>query len=188
MFRKLIGAFALIAVIYLWPTDARALSLSYAYNGTTFPGGVLAGNTVTGEFIVDCDGLTAGNDCVNLSSVLITPNVTSFSFSVPGVLLLASPTDSQAMTVNTNNLAERVDFSIFIDDISGSFIFLFSGITQQVNCPSCGPISTAEPGTFSAPEVTAAPEPSTLALFATGLALLGFIGWRRRRPVQVKAA
>ncbi len=32
------------------------------------------------------------------------------------------------------------------------------------------------------------PEPSTLALFATGLALLGFIGWRRRRVVQVKAA
>ncbi len=33
-----------------------------------------------------------------------------------------------------------------------------------------------------------APEPSTLALFATGLALLAFIGWRRRRVVQVKAA
>jgi hypothetical protein len=32
------------------------------------------------------------------------------------------------------------------------------------------------------------PEPSTLALFATGLALLAFLGWRRRRSVQVKAA
>ena len=32
------------------------------------------------------------------------------------------------------------------------------------------------------------PEPSTLALFATGLALLAFLGWRRRRVVQVKAA
>ncbi len=32
------------------------------------------------------------------------------------------------------------------------------------------------------------PEPSTLALFATGLALLGFLGWRRRGSVQVKAA
>jgi hypothetical protein len=29
-------------------------------------------------------------------------------------------------------------------------------------------------------ELTAAPEPSTLALFATGLALLAFMGWRRR--------
>ncbi len=32
------------------------------------------------------------------------------------------------------------------------------------------------------------PEPSTLALFATGLALLAFLGWRRRKAVQVKAA
>ncbi len=32
------------------------------------------------------------------------------------------------------------------------------------------------------------PEPSTLALFATGLALLAFLGWRRRGVVQVKAA
>ena len=32
------------------------------------------------------------------------------------------------------------------------------------------------------------PEPSTLALFATGLALLAFLGWRQRRVVRVKAA
>ena len=32
------------------------------------------------------------------------------------------------------------------------------------------------------------PEPSTLALFATGLAGLGFVGWRRRKRLQLKAA
>ena len=32
------------------------------------------------------------------------------------------------------------------------------------------------------------PEPSTLSLFATGLAGLGFMGWRRRKRVQLKAA
>ena len=32
------------------------------------------------------------------------------------------------------------------------------------------------------------PEPSMLTLFATGLALLGFLGWRRRGVVRVKAA
>ena len=41
--------------------------------------------------------------------------------------------------------------------------------------------------TFEMVTPLAAPEPSTLALFATGLALLAFIGWRRRRAVQVGA-
>ncbi len=36
--------------------------------------------------------------------------------------------------------------------------------------------------------LTAAPEPSTLALFATGLALLAFLGWRRRGSKWLKAA
>jgi len=31
-------------------------------------------------------------------------------------------------------------------------------------------------------------EPSTLAFFATGLALLAFLGWQRRGSVQLKAA
>ncbi len=44
------------------------------------------------------------------------------------------------------------------------------------------PLSTTE---FS---LTEAPEPSTLALFATGLVLLAFMGWRRRRSVQVGTA
>ncbi len=46
----------------------------------------------------------------------------------------------------------------------------------------------ADKDTINFADFTPAPEPSTLALFATGLALLGFIGWRRRRVVRVRAA
>ncbi len=43
-------------------------------------------------------------------------------------------------------------------------------------------------GSFPTLTVSEAPEPSTLALFATGLALLAFLGWRRRRSAWVRAA
>ena len=39
----------------------------------------------------------------------------------------------------------------------------------------------------SPPGTMSVPEPSTLALFATGLVGLGFVGWRRR-SMQLKAA
>ncbi len=58
-----------------------------------------------------------------------------------------------------------------------------SGITSPITFNSIR--FTTAAGQF---EVGSAPEPSTLALFATGLALLGFIGWRRRRSVPVRAA
>ena len=37
---------------------------------------------------------------------------------------------------------------------------------------------------LDAPEVSAVPLPATLPLFATGLGLLGLLGWRRRRKAQ----
>jgi hypothetical protein len=51
----------------------------------------------------------------------------------------------------------------------------------SLNCPVIG-------CEISSLAVVTIPEPSTLSLFATGLAGLGFVSWRRRKRVQLKAA
>ncbi len=56
-----------------------------------------------------------------------------------------------------------------------------------LNSTFAGPPSFAMMDNVSLNSVEA-PEPSTLALFATGLALLGFLGWRRRKAAWVRAA
>ncbi len=64
-----------------------------------------------------------------------------------------------------------------------------SGCVDADSGASC----EAAVGFTSYNRVTAvAPEPSTLALFATGLALLAFLGWRRRghdkEPTPLRSA
>ncbi len=80
-----------------------------------------------------------------------------------------------------------IDFQTIV--LSSSFVDLTSAEFAGLGGPGFG-------GSFNifsldnivVTEATSAPEPSTLALFATGLALLAFLGWRRRGSVQVKAA
>ncbi|MCZ6860062.1 MAG: PEP-CTERM sorting domain-containing protein [Alphaproteobacteria bacterium] len=83
-----------------------------------------------------------------------------------------------------------------LEDLSGALINISEIELDDFGIASGGLISSviidlnfpigADPDTFpsSDPLVLAAlnsiPEPSTLALFATGLALLAFLGWRRR--------
>ena len=66
----------------------------------------------------------------------------------------------------------------------------FSSIDLSSNGILWSNLTTSGPNfaIFASANNLTAPEPSTLALFATGLGLLAFLGWRRRGAAWVKAA
>jgi hypothetical protein len=91
-----------------------------------------------------------------------------------------------------------------LEDLSGALINISEIELDDFGIASGGLISSviidlnfpigADPATFPSSDPLALgalhsiPEPSTLTLFATGLALLAFLGWRRRGAAWVKAA
>ncbi len=184
MFRKLIGACVGLAMMGLLPSSAYALvfNLSSATDPTTFgfieidaelggtwslPGGLLDFDlTVDGVSIDSSTGAVTGSACCSFDVVTATApiaDVVAFTLSGP----FPTPT---AFLIFSNTEVGRLDMGC--------------------GGPPSGCVAAAGGTLVSdiAWSLQEAPEPSTLALFATGLALLAFLGWRRRGSVQVKAA
>jgi hypothetical protein len=117
-----------------------------------------------------------------------------FGFTGDGVLTLGDYALTTFNLGSVNYFDElTVDFDVtsFINSqIALSDALQFSGILLVWGSAPSGEFivfgHTGNP--FPTLTVSEAPEPSTLALFATGLALLGFLGWRRRGTMWVKAA
>ncbi len=207
MFRKLIGACVGLAMMGMAGT-ASALSLTYTYIGNNFTTALApftTSDSVTGSFTIDC-GLTGGSgDCKSLAFGDISSAVTSFSFSSGPVSVSdVTPTLIQQFSMSTNTLAEPLRWNLRFRDLSSvplrdlqtADIFTsIQFITDRMECIVAGcprlPAIRTEAANTNSPGdwvVTTAPEPSTLALFATGLALLAFIGWRRRPRQRTQAA
>jgi PEP-CTERM motif-containing protein len=90
-------------------------------------------------------------------------------------------------------------------DLSDPFLFVRAGLTAFagndaiVDFSATGTLSVELPAGFTFesdsgmfltgdPVPVPVPEPGSLAIFAIGLAGLGFMGWRRRKRVQLRAA
>ena len=182
MFRKLIGAFVGLAMMGM-ASNAHAILISWTLSGVIFDDA----SPITGSFDFDADTTT-------YSSVNITTSVATYETSGVGPPGFGFSASTLSLVTPSFDLLV-ISFLAPLSNAGGAvpifppgFPASFEGICTDATCFTGGVTRSIVGGTVTGVVATPAPEPSTLALFATGLALLGLIGWRQRRVVRVKAA
>ena len=186
MVRKLIGALVGLAMMGMAGT-ASAVVFDYSYTGNPYTSAIgLYDNSmsVSVDFALDLPSASL------LPFVDHTSDITSYVFSdgvqvydesdTPLFLDFIFSTDNSGIPINWELIVSLAGPELLIRTSNSSSV-IDQGVFDGTNFAA----STSNPGTWT---VTAAPEPSTLALFATGLALLAFLGWRRRGSKWLRAA
>jgi hypothetical protein len=163
------------------PTSASAITLSYDYSGA---------GSVSFQ----------SNATLNIGGTCLSPCVISALLSISGTGPAASPTSgwaALAFTTISDNLGDNLNLGVNAGNI-GTNRNLNGGVFFPSILPSTLDVSTSSLASFlggpgivdysinvSLPEgAYVTPLPAALPLFATGLAALGLLGWRRKRKTQ----
>jgi len=199
MFRKLIGACVGLAMMGM-AGAANAVPITYELNR------VIGAGTVTG--FIETDGTLGVLSTINITDWVLTLTAPDLLGGSPDVIDFAT----QIVTNIGGMATTATSTGLFFDfDLSGSNFFLLQGTSPlnywclETGSPACtgfglseamgqgsvgfGPVAQSTTGQTGVEQFgTAIPEPSTLTLFATGLALLAFLGWWRRSRQRTHAA
>ncbi len=195
---------ALLSFSYL-SGGVKAIPLKWTPNIDPFV--IIGGDTVTvsGSFVYDADAMLFSNVDIIVSGVTVNNpgDLTKASTSLNGqytlvgggsnnVNLLAVK-DLDGNGVDEGDASIRFGFNTFphlssaggtTDIISTDLRFCFSG---GVFCNGFRLGGIGGTITASAPGVSIVPLPTALPLFGTGLAIMGFMGWRLKRKVAEAA-
>ncbi len=177
MVKKLIGACVGLAMMGMAGT-AHALAFQMEFTATNFSGGAPV-DPVSGSITYEAASDTA-----------VVVSFISVDLTIAGHVYTISELGFQFLATTNFTIGGSASG---VSGIPGNTDDFRIGWDPTAPTPSLFQYTTLDTGplfesvTFEEFSITPAPEPSTLALFATGLALLGFLGWRRRGVVQVKA-
>jgi hypothetical protein len=166
------------------PTAASAITLSYEYSGT--------GNVNSQSDTILNLGGTCSSACVISAVMTIDGNGPAFNPSLP------SGWGAGASATVTDNLGDTMSLAVNTGDFPGTGHQIFGNFLLASILPSTLNISTSSSafmlggsGTvdysinIGLPNgVYVTPLLDTLPLFATGLGLIGMLGWRRKRKVS----
>ncbi len=182
MFRKLIGACVGLAMMGMAGT-AHALAFQMEFTVTNFIPLTAPVDPVSGSITYEAASDTAVVDSFISVDLTIAGHVYTISELGFEVVFAANFTIGGIANGGVAHLLGFTDdFRIAWDPTTPTPTSRLFQYTTSETLP------LFESVTFEEFSITQAPEPSTLALFATGLALLGFLGWRRRGAAWVKAA
>ena len=145
----------------------------------------------------NADQSNTGITMQSLTLTIFNGTTSVGSFSLAGAPLTFTEADLALEPGNGSSVfdfhltaAEQTQFNAILA-LSGSSGF-FAGLSSQLGCPANAPagclVSNDGPDSFIGfAQSAVVPLPAALPLFATGLAGLGLLGWRKKRKAQAMA-
>jgi len=140
---------------------------------------VLVGPSAAGETDGFCF-LSSTDTCASLGEMIFTSPVNNLSFDID---LFAPGGDALEIFINNGTafLGSIIVTASGNLDLSG-----FGTLTQLFfNDTSSGDGAGFSTFSFNSTNLSVVPLPASLPLYGTGLALLGFLGWRKKRKAAV---
>ncbi len=187
---KLLAQRALPAGALVWAVLQVAPAVANTYD-LTFTGSAFdVSALITTSSALDTAG---GYDVTNISGTVTGPT------SGPIALLIPNPDPSNQATFYSGSYGWNYDNVLFAGatpvDNNGILFSFGSGILANIYSVDStiylsvdDPSQYWDPGDVGSLQVSPAPIPGTLLLFATGLGLVGWVGWRRQRHTVGLAA
>ena len=156
-----------VAITTLWSAPSNALTFNFSFGGGAVTGAV--------------DGLFAGGNDQAATHVFINSSSIGFPFPLPydtiqDVVINSFDVDS------AGNISSTSSFNA-LGLLNGGYIFVLINPSGPIGFLQVGlnPIAGLVAGSVEFSLTSPVPIPAALPLFASGLGVLGLLGWRRKR-------